>query len=167
MQTDFAVPIIPATFFCPICREDTPIGTSYELDCTHRVCAQCLSGYISSKVDAAEVDEARLVCPCEACTVPIPLETARECCSSATFRKLADFRTDRFVDAATRAGALRRCPGARCDYPFEPAGPGPQDFHCPKCAERFCLACPANAGQDGPAHPGRTCAEQLEEQAFL
>ena len=154
---------VPATFHCLICLSDTQIDASYQLDCSHRICATCLSGHITSRINSGEVDEERLTCPFPRCTAQIALDTVRECCSADTFRKLTEFRLDRFVDAGTLTGSLRRCPGGSCDYAFEADAGVRVPFSCPKCLNRFCLACAANAGSDGPGHPGRTCAERRAE----
>ena len=97
----------------------------------------------------------------ERCGLPLRLDTIEACCSAEAYRRFLDFRADRFVQTGTLAGTLRRCPAPRCDYAFEPAaGPSSQPFACPKCRGAFCLSCAAHSGDDGPAHPGRTCAAQ-------
>jgi ariadne-1 len=143
---------------------DTEIGSSYQLECGHRTCADCLSSHITTKIDSNEVAEDQLTCPHLACTTPIPPVTIGECCRADTFQKFADFRADRFIQAGTLHGDIRRCPGGSCDFAFEPyPGAAPQDFSCPKCKQRFCLKCVANDGADGPGHAGRTCAARRAE----
>ena len=40
---------------------------------------------------------------------------------------------------------------------------GTLEFHCPLCAQRYCIDCRANGGRVGPGHEGMTCEERTEQ----
>ncbi len=48
---------MPKKFECSVCIDDKAVDGSFELDCAHRLCAECLQGHIYSKIDSNELHE--------------------------------------------------------------------------------------------------------------
>ena len=58
-----------SNFNCSICLETKEIHGSYSLDCSHRLCAECIFNHVTSKVRDKKVSSADLTCP--SCKEPI------------------------------------------------------------------------------------------------
>jgi len=69
-------------------------------------------------------------------------------------------------EARNKNSSTRRCPAERCNFIFvfeKGSGAEGRLFQCPECHASFCLQCGANQHKVGPAHPGKSCAERLEQ----
>lgn len=159
-------------FYCNICLEQTPIHGSYSLDCSHRVCSECLEGYINSKINSNEVSNEQLVCPLLGCSCPIPPATVKGCTvdvgNADMFEKYDQFATEGFIEKEILAGSCMRCPNEPCNYVFQwnPDGSA-LPFECLSCSSSYCLNCELVDGGVGPGHAPYTCAIQAERNQEL
>ena len=113
-----------STFDCPVCMENLAIDGCYELACEHKICIDCLRGYLSVKINEKEVKEDQLICPRPECPCMVNEVTIRELFKEgdvSVYEKYISFTTDLFLeDPKTQVGAnIRKCPSERCNYRFE------------------------------------------------
>ena len=165
-------------FNCPICMCNESVTESFTLACGHRFCRECVVGYITSKINDAQL---QMTCP--------DLSSADPVFSSRSFehddREAGDGLDEQLgcplpvdttiirllVDAPTRAKhdrfaaissnpLLRECPADGCTTLVQPTinwrGVIKPDMTCsaPGCSQQFCYFHSA-------AHPGRTCRQYL------
>lgn len=168
-------------FNCPICMCNESVTESFTLACGHRFCRECVAGYVTSKVNDAQL---QMTCPDLTSSAPVSsshtaaprdaehggadpgLEAQVGCpfaVDTTIIRMLLDAPTrakhDRFV-AMSSNPMLRECPADGCTALVQPTvnwrGVIKPDMTCdaPGCGQTFCYFHSA-------AHPGRTCRQYL------
>jgi hypothetical protein len=134
-------------FHCQICLEQHPVHGSYTLDCSHRFCEECLSGYICSKINSNEVNDDVMICPLSECAFPIPHTIIRGCTkelqNEEAYEKYCEFKKDTFLETELQKGCLLRCPTELCNYCFYyPLNSSiPLPFTCESCLQSYCIKC--------------------------
>ncbi|KDO22412.1 hypothetical protein SPRG_11364 [Saprolegnia parasitica CBS 223.65] len=135
------------TSYCQICLEYVDVASTVALSvCGHRFCADCIHGYLASKISDGLVAPKCFFAdgdgrPCEALIPPSDIQAL---VSTDVFEKYEKFN---FIKA--HAGA-RECPHCHVLQ----VGNGPDDPHmdCTQCGEAFCYT-------HSNAHPHSTCLE--------
>jgi len=159
-------------FYCNICMDDeASIHGAITLDCDHRFCEECLSGFICSKIDCNEISEQELKCPRPDCCYCISHPTIRGLTEGLEkpdiYEKFLSFATDKYLQETIEAGAALRCPNETCNYVFQWRPDGSSvAFKCDKCSSEYCLNCSlveGDAAGIGPGHAPLSCAEQKEK----
>ena len=154
------------TFECPICMDPKPIDDSFTAECDHRVCGTCQLEHICVKVRERQVGKGELTCV--HCSHDL---TENEVIGTLTAHgetELVDVFQEARNELLFASEGFRRCPSERCNHVFAWERGDPLHYDCPACASAFCLACTVadpNTPAVGPAHPGRTCAQQRERLA--
>lgn len=119
-------------FNCKICLEDRPKNGSFELECEHRFCEDCIRGYVTGKIGDRKVEDTNLFCPDESCVVPLSFDLIRGCTDHIVHDRYLQFKTDNVVEELLRSGMFMRCPNSACSSVFEWAPPRESGypFHC-------------------------------------
>jgi hypothetical protein len=157
---------VALNFDCPVCVERRPVEGSFTASCPemHRVCEECIVGYLESKINEPVVPkEIRCVlCPHPLQDVEI-VGTLKGNGLGELEQRFVDGRTEQALDAA--GGQYRRCPHDGCNYLFAWEAGDAKHFECPLCASAYCLACTAGGGAPcvAPAHPGKSCDQRRAE----
>lgn len=140
-----------ARFKCPLCLETASFDQSVELDCLHRVCRDCLSGYVGVKIREKRLAVDELCCPMPACgaeiTVPQVEGLTR---GTPQWERFLAGRAELWRPGEHEPEVLVVCPTPDCTRFV--AASSLAEVECPRCHERFCPRCLCG-------HPGRTCAE--------
>lgn len=130
---------------CCICR-----GTASKvmvLKCRHKLCIECLIGYIDAAL--GDVSMFPIKCPmhCESCTGQIGPDIAK--------RVISEGKYDKFIGFMDRALYGE---GIRClfcaHYVNFPTNGKVAMVECPYCSQRFCIRCKC------PWHYGRECGSE-------
>ena len=171
-------------FNCPICMCNESVTESFTLACGHRFCRECVAGYMTSKINDAQL---QMTCPDLSSSVPVFPPRLSEHDGGETgddsdeqlgcplpvdttiIRLLVDAPTrakhDRFA-AISSNPLLRECPADGCTTLVQPTinwrGVIKPDMTCgaPGCGQQFCYFHSA-------AHPGRTCRQYLPRPISL
>jgi uncharacterized C2H2 Zn-finger protein len=126
-----------------VCMEDKPVeGCFTSWSCNHRVCAECMPGFLRSKVGDGDMD---IKCPhCnEALTEQEVIGVLRRDGASDLADQFVERRTQDSFVVASEGVAFCRCP--RCDVTSflteeEARGPGFRAI-CGNCETPYCSAC--------------------------
>jgi len=140
-----------ARFKCPLCLETASFDESVELDCLHRVCRDCLSGYVEVKIREKRLAADELCCPMPACgaeiTVPQVEGLTR---GTPQWERFLAGRAELWRPGEHEPEVLVVCPTPDCTRFV--AAASASEVECPRCHQSFCPRCLCG-------HPGRTCAE--------
>lgn len=162
-------------FYCEICLDDeAPIDGAITLDCDHRFCQECLSGFICSKIESREIGEDELKCPSAECSVHIRHDIIKgstvDVGKPNIYEKYLTFATDKYLEETIEAGAALRCPNESCNFVFQWHPDGSSlAFKCHNCSSEYCLNCAlvedeSGSGRGiGPGHAPLSCEEQREK----
>jgi len=143
-------------FECPLCFETTRLDHGVELDCRHRVCRGCFSGYLQVKITEKRVTEEELCCPMPVCkgevTVP-QLEGVLR--GTPLWDRFLATRAELWrpslpsgASGRGQAELLCECPSPACGERFL-VPPSVAEARCPKCTRSFCRC--------RSRHPGQSC----------
>lgn len=142
---------------CPICMED--VTSPHQLGCGHTYCTACLSCYIWSSLESAQLP---LTCPGDEtrCHVPLPIPTIQHFLAPASFDRLLEAACDSYVSKHPEEFKFCRTPECRQIYRSVRPDESPKLLHCPSCFATVCNGC------DQDAHDGLTCIEsKLRKEA--
>mmetsp|Transcript_30838 Transcript_30838/g.77414 ORF Transcript_30838/g.77414 Transcript_30838/m.77414 type:complete len:698 (-) Transcript_30838:97-2190(-) len=148
-------------FECPICIDDVEADEAAILMCGHKLCEDCMEGYLTQKIMEADVLDIR--CPDPTCNYQLTPQDVSELVPLATFDKYNEFA---FLANLRSNPHSRWCLDPLCAEPVI-ADPDQDIVTCPKCSLNQCYHCRR------PAHPGKVCAEvgdilaSEEDKAFL
>ncbi|KIJ63745.1 hypothetical protein HYDPIDRAFT_29094 [Hydnomerulius pinastri MD-312] len=141
---------------CPVCFNEAVVPTS--LECGHKWCRTCLTGYLTSAVDN-KTFPLRCLGDEATCTHCIPLSLARKLLSAADFNALVEAAFWSYVHS--RTDEFHHCPTPDCAQVYRSAPPNAV-LQCPSCLVRICPACQIEY------HDGLTCEERdvAEDKLF-
>lgn len=131
-------------FTCPICQETLLIeDDACTLLCDHRVCFDCMAGYVTCKIGESKVSDQELRCPTITCRHPAPIDEAivRSCVSVEQHALFLNLRT------LTLSGVVA-CPRCPCLHEIIPREDDEQHRRgtessavCGSCGFVFCYRC--------------------------
>jgi len=123
---------------CGICFEDFERSELFSTGCEHAFCADCWSGYVSSKLgDGNPV--VNTTCPMTKCSVKVQESTLRRFLSDEDRQKFNNLLWRSFVELNER---IQPCPGVDCErsIAFENLPRHPVCVQC-TCGTAFCFSC--------------------------
>lgn len=129
------------TFYCKICMESQQVEGSITLDCTHRVCASCLTAYLKSRINDNKVSEKDLKCPIPDCPAEIAEVTLSSALTAVDYSRLIKLR-EKLTFIPSRGEVRTCCPNKNCRftaYVLQKA----TKFDCKLCRLQYCLTCKA------------------------
>jgi len=139
------------TYQCAICLEDYTIADVFVLDgCYHKFCRVCLAGWVSSRIQEAEVSTIK--CPERTCQQRINYQEIHLIVKDAeTMRKYEDFTLQQALEKMTD---IRWCPKPSCGMAMV-GGNDTLMMRCPRetCGFCFCFRCKE------PWHADSTCEQ--------
>ncbi len=151
-------------FVCDICMDECHVDGSYELECEHRFCQECLLNYFSSKTLENQIDTIK--CPnCDVCiSQDIVLGTLRDCKRRDIIEKYEEKASWNMI---TKCKQFIHCPNENCNN-YTEWDPRIQGFaySCASCKHDYCLRCQVNPHCNNTfsmGHKGRTCKQQREQ----
>ncbi|KAF9220744.1 hypothetical protein BS17DRAFT_298861 [Gyrodon lividus] len=141
---------------CPVCFNEVVVPTS--LECGHKWCRTCLTGYLTSAVDN-KMFPLRCLGDEATCTRCIPLSLARKLLPAADFNAVIEAAFWSY--AHNRPDEFYHCPTPNCTQVYRSAPPNAV-LQCPSCLVRICPACHIES------HDGLTCEERdaAEDKLF-
>lgn len=143
-------------FPCPICLEISRLDCGVELDCLHRICRECVIGYLRGKIAEKQVADGELRCPMPSCkcelTVP-QIEGAMK--GSPEWERFLSCRAELWRPTDGEPDRMTQCPNLKCrGYQFL-VPRKTVEVACPRCSQIFCSRCQES-------HKGITCQAFLE-----
>ena len=134
---------------CQICLECVPVDQIVSSPCAHIFCRDCMSGYLTSKVNDGHV--LNVFCPYPNCSRMLSSSDFIALLPSELHGKYERFRQNAEVALDPNA---RWCPTAGCDTVLKRGkGKGADKLKCNKCKRSLCFSC------NEVWHEGRTCEQ--------
>ena len=140
------------SFDCGICGENKNVEKdSITLDCDHRYCKECVSGYATALIDESKCSDDQLACP--ECKTPLGFHIVKGCLNEEKFQKYQNFLLQNGSNVILNEERAK-CPNAKCGYFFfMPKNSLIVHTICNGCNQEFCVkGCPR-------PHKGTTCEE--------
>jgi len=126
-------------YSCPLCFDDICLEEMVCLDCEHKLCVECFSNYLRSKVVDGEVADNELTCPLPNCPLacePLSLAMIEAHTTPELWDKFLHFRMKLFRPSS---GQFIQCPTTDCAPFIVPRGE--KRVECPCCQRAFCPDC--------------------------
>jgi len=142
-------------FSCPLCLDTVQLSDGVELDCLHRLCRGCLSGYLEVKIREKRVLPHELCCPMPGCDCEVTTPQIEYVVTGTPLwdRFLAT-RVELWRPADEERERLCECPRPECSGTRFLAPAELVEVSCPRCTARFCPRC-------RDQHPGTSCEAHL------
>ena len=134
---------------CQICFECVPVSEVVSAPCSHLFCRDCMTGYVTSKVNDGHV--LNVHCPYPNCSRVLSSSNFLNLLPSDLHTKYERFRQNAEVALDPNA---RWCPTAGCDTVLKRGkGKTSDRLKCNKCKRSLCFSC------NEVWHEGRTCEQ--------
>lgn len=140
------------TVYCKICMENCPTGDMFATpSCTmsHRVCKDCLKGYLESQIDSGIIEHKCLLHFEDDCMGIFSIGEMEKLVCAESFQKL-----ERFTLVKTLPN-YRECPSCNHGCNAEVGDTDP-NITCIGCGLVYCF-------HHSNAHPGRSCSEYVRQ----
>lgn len=139
-------PGIVPNFMCLIDQTEHSMDDACTLECNHRFCRDCVSGYILDKISRQEICENKLTCP--QCIEPISPHIIKASISKEKYALLTEMRL--YNTKIDKKYQVKQCPFCDCYCGIPISKPS---VICPnsKCKKVYCPQC----NQD--VHPNQKC----------
>lgn len=126
-------PSIKKKFCCPICSSDVFIDESLiTLDCDHKICKECLEGWLMAKYDLGQWDLENFKCFIPECSKTIDIHILKHIIGNEKFTKMCDKLVEKLC---------MNCPYLDCKMFFVNEMKNSPKIICPKCNRPICPKC--------------------------
>ncbi|XP_029431673.1 E3 ubiquitin-protein ligase ARIH1 isoform X3 [Rhinatrema bivittatum] len=125
---------------CHICYLNYPTSYFTGLECGHKFCMQCWSGYLTTKIIEEGMGQT-ISCPAHGCDILVDDNTVMRLINDSKVKlKYQHLITNSFVECNR---LLKWCPAPDCHHVVKVQYPDAKPVRC-KCGRQFCFNCGEN-----------------------
>ena len=118
---------------CPICSSDVSVDENIiTLECEHKICRDCLSGWLMAKYDLGQWDLENFKCFLPECNKTIDIHILKHIIGDEKFTKMCDKLVEKLCF---------NCPYNECRNFFMNEMKNEPKIQCPKCNKAICTKC--------------------------
>ena len=128
-----AIPAKDLKIPCPICSAEVLVDKNIiTLECEHKICKECLTGWLMAKYDLGQWDLGNFKCFIPECSKLIDIHILKHIIGDEKFTKMCDKLVENLC---------MNCPYKECKLSFINEMKNEQKITCPSCKRPICSKC--------------------------